>query len=184
MAREGCEALRKDCISCCCTSELYFYKMQQDSQASTVTWQPSPLGNPVGAEGQLSDVTLITNNPMLLWASAWPISNDLEILRVKVMSLMCIATAHDLDHRAEHDRQIEVEAPIVDIPYVELNTLLHRFDSRCLSAKSIDLRATSDARFHALPKSVICDDLVKVIVVNCRVWPRTDYGHLALDHIN
>ena len=36
-------------------------------------------------------------------------SNDLKILRVKVISLICIATAHDLDHRAEHDRQIEVE---------------------------------------------------------------------------
>ena len=73
-------------------------------------------------------------------------SNDLKILRVKVISLICIATAHDLDHRAEHDRQIEVEAPVVDIPYVELYTSLHGLGGRRLSARAIDLRATSGGR--------------------------------------
>src|SRR5262249_8368507 len=124
------------------------------------------------------------NNPMLLWARAWPISTDFEILRVKVITLICIATAHDLDHRAEHDPQIEVEAPVVDIPYVELYTSLYGPGGWRLSARAIDLRATSNARFHALPNSVVCDDFVKVVVVNCRWWSRTDYRHFALEHIN
>ena len=93
----------------------------------------------------------VDNNRVLSWARAWPISNDLEILGVKVISLICIATiciatAHDLDHRAEHDRQIEVEAPVVDIPYVELYPSLHGLGGRRLSARAIDLRATSGGR--------------------------------------
>jgi SRSO17 transposase len=49
-----------------------------------------------------------------------------------------LATAHDLDNRAKHDRQMEVEAPVVDVPYVELYTLLHGLDGRRLSARSIE----------------------------------------------
>src|SRR4029077_4931304 len=62
--------------------------------------------------------------------------------------LVCIATTHNLDYRAEHDRQIEANAPVVDVPYIVLYPSLHGLDRRRLSARTIYLGATSNARFH------------------------------------
>src|SRR5262245_24592096 len=64
--------------------------------------------------------------------------------------LVCVATAHNLDRRAEHDRQIEPDAPVVDVPYIVFYASLHCLDRRRLSARTIHLRATGNARFHAL----------------------------------
>ena len=101
-----------------------------------------------------------------------------------IARLICVATAHDLDDRAEHDRQIKLEVPVLDVPKVELYASMHGVYSRRLSARSIHLCATGNARFHALPERIIGDDLIKVIVMSRRVWPRTDDGHLAVEHVD
>jgi hypothetical protein len=76
--------------------------------------------------------------------------------------LIRVATAQDLDHRAEHDRQIEVKAPVVDVPDVELYSSLHGPNRRRRPATPIDLCTPSNARFHALAKCVVRNDLIKV----------------------
>src|SRR6516225_7279816 len=93
-----------------------------------------------------------------------------------IARLICVATAHDLDDRAEHDRQIKLEVPVLDVPKVELYASMHGVYSRRLPARSIHLCATGNARFHALPEGIIGDDLIIVIVMSRRVWPRTDDG--------
>ena len=80
--------------------------------------------------------------------------------------------------------EIKLEAPVLDVPKVELYASLHGVYSRRLPATSIHLRAAGNARFHALSERIIGDDLIKVIVMSHRVWPRTDDAHLAVEHVD
>src|SRR6478735_9250273 len=73
------------------------------------------------------------------------------------------------DHRRKRLHEyldVEPQAPIVDVPEVELNALLHHVDRGRLSPQPMDLGPTRNARFDMMAERIFPDPLFVFIVVD------------------
>src|SRR4051812_31653712 len=81
------------------------------------------------------------------------------------------------DHRRKRLHEyldVEPQAPIVDVPKVELNALLHHVDRGRLASQPVDLGPTRNARFDMMAEGIFPDQLFVFIVVDRGMRPRAD----------
>src|ERR1043166_9485863 len=81
------------------------------------------------------------------------------------------------DHRRKRLHEyldVEPQAPIVDVPDVELNALLHHVDRGRLSSQPMDLGPTGNARLDVMAEGIFPDQLFVFVVVDRGVRPWTD----------
>lgn len=77
--------------------------------------------------------------------------------------------ASHLYHGAQDDLRVEPDAPVVDVPQVQVDPGFHHVDGQRFAAVTVDLGPAGDAWFDVLAKRVVADDLLILRVVRSRV---------------
>src|SRR4029079_4751833 len=95
-----------------------------------------------------------------------------------------IAAPEELEDRVNEDAQVEPEAPILDVPKVAIDPLLHQLETGGFSAETIDLSPAGQAGLHVLPECVIGDELGVPVIVGYGMRSRTNDRHIAAQHVH
>src|SRR5262249_55358714 len=76
-----------------------------------------------------------------------------------------VPTSEDLNDCLDENQEIEPEAPVGNIPQIELHALCRMFDSRHGASNAVALRPTCYARLDVMAKRVVPQKCFKVVVV-------------------
>src|SRR5712691_442985 len=86
-------------------------------------------------------------------------------------ALVRISPPNDFQGSPKNNLNIQRDAPIIDVPNIVLDPLLHGLNSWCLTAIATDLCPTGDPGLHMMSEGVVADLFSKIIIVGCGVWP-------------
>ena len=96
---------------------------------------------------------------------------------------MCVIADEDDQNGPYHDGEIEPNAPIVDIPNVELDPSLHLVERIGLAARAVNLRPARNPGLNVVTERVFLDDGSEVAFMRRGVRPRPHQRHVAKEHI-
>src|SRR4029077_16963190 len=118
----------------------------------------------------------------------WPLTlarifRSRQKARVASGNLIGVAPPQNLDRSLEQDREIEPEAPVVNVPEVIFDASLDQGRCGRSSPEPMDLRPTGQSRFDALAEGVVPNDLVELAVVWDGMGARSRQGHAAFENI-
>ena len=94
-----------------------------------------------------------------------------------------IPLSQDLEARLDQDQQVKPEAPIVNVPQIELHALRNVFDRRRGTTGPIALRPARYAGLDVMAKGIVAQHGFKVVVVGQGVRTRSNQGHVARQNI-
>ena len=93
-------------------------------------------------------------------------------VKARLQKSVGILPPKKLGAREQGDAYIEPNTPMLDIPEVQRNALLHELNLRGSTSKPIDLSPTCYAGLHMLAISVVSNQLTESIIVRDRMWSR------------
>ena len=87
-------------------------------------------------------------------------------------------------HRLEDDKEVEPEAPVLDVPDVALDAAFHLVEGLGLAAVAGDLAPAGDAGLYIMADHVFVDKLGVLLGVLEHVGAGADDAHLAEKHVD
>src|SRR5262245_47762080 len=113
---------------------------------------------------------------------------DLLFSRIRVLAAQQIASvsvsfSQNLEDRPDQDQQVKPEAPIVNVPQIELHALRNVFDRRRGTTGPIALRPARYAGLDVMAKGIVAQHDFKVVVVGQGVRTRPNQGHVTRQNI-
>src|SRR5204863_8203610 len=85
---------------------------------------------------------------------------------------------------SQKDTQIQPNAPVVDVPEVVFDALLHLREFARFAPATVDLCPPGQARLDVMAKGIIRDELFVFTVVRRGMRARTNKVHFARDHVD
>ena len=110
---------------------------------------------------------------------------DLLFSRIRVLAApqkiasVSVPFAQNLEDRLDQDQQVKPEAPIVNVPQIELHALRNVFDRRRGTTGPIALRPARYAGLDVMAEGIVTQLSFKIVVVGQRVRARPNQGHVA-----
>ena len=77
----------------------------------------------------------------------------------------------------QQNAQIKPRRPVIDVPNVVLDPMLHQINGLRFAAKSVDLSPASNPRLYVMTESVIGDYLLIFVIMGHRMRAGTNQGH-------
>src|SRR5262245_26063369 len=109
--------------------------------------------------------------------------NGIPVYEKHNAALVSISSSNDFKDRLHHDLEVQRETPVVHVPNVVIDPVLHALQGRRLATKSIDLRPASDAWLHVVAEGVATDQFGIVMIVGRGMWPWSNQRHLPTYNI-
>lgn len=103
--------------------------------------------------------------------------------RGDISMLIGVFTARDYKYGSQDDGKIEAQAPVIDIPKVQIDSTFHVGNGRCLTSMPIYLRPARQPWLHMVSKCIIVNNFVKLVVVSSRVRARPDNRHSTAQNV-
>jgi hypothetical protein len=85
----------------------------------------------------------------------------------------------NLETGQQNDPQIEPQGPVIDVPDVALDALLHKIKFSSFAAKTVNLRPTGDTGLHVVPKCIVRYRFVVLTVMSDCVRPWANKRHFT-----
>lgn len=84
---------------------------------------------------------------------------------------------------AKKNSRIEAKRPIVDVPKIVFDPVLHLLQARRLSPQSIDLRPPGNARLDVMAPAIGREHFFILIIMRDSMRTRADKRHIAFEHV-
>src|SRR6266702_2926628 len=94
-----------------------------------------------------------------------------------------VSMAQHFGKRSQQDQHVEPNTPVVDVPEIEVDTLLHELDLLGPASTALNLRPTGYSGFDVMPERVFRQQIAVVAVMGERMRARADQRHVAKQNI-
>ena len=91
---------------------------------------------------------------------------------------------HPVEDGHEDNLDVQHESPVLYIPNVFLDTLLHHPSLWSFTSETLDLRPSCDARLYEMAHHVLVDNLTVFLGMLQHVWTGTHNGHVVPKHVD
>src|ERR1700722_364367 len=110
---------------------------------------------------------------------------DREDQRLSVLQQYSVGVSlsQNLEKRFDQDLDVKPEAPVIDVPQVQLHALGDIVERWRRAAGTIALCPAGYAWLHVMPESIVAENLFEITVVSQRMGAGTDQGHIPFQYV-